>query len=51
MALKEFMTLAESFATTIFSIKLMHDCIWPSEIEVSIGSSLKKAKGEEEEEE
>ena len=43
------MTLAESFATTIFSIKLMHDCIWPSEIEVSIGSSLKKAEGEEKE--
>ena len=27
MTLKEFMTLAEIFATTIFSVKLMHDCI------------------------
>ena len=28
MTLKEFMTLAESFATTIFSVKLMHDCTY-----------------------
>ena len=27
MTLLEFMTLAEIFATTIFSVKLMHDCI------------------------
>ena len=27
MTLVECMTLAETFATTIFSVKLMHDCI------------------------
>ena len=28
MSLQEFMTLAEIFATTIFSVKLLHDCIF-----------------------
>ena len=32
MTLKEFMTLAEIFATTIFSVKLMHDCILAAKI-------------------
>ena len=27
MTLKEYMTLKEIFPTTIFSVKLMHDCI------------------------
>ena len=27
MTLLECITLAENFATTIFSVKLMHDCI------------------------
>ena len=27
MTLSEFIALAENFATTIFSVKLMHDCI------------------------